>query len=243
MRVKLTVSFDGTLFSGWQIQDDKRSVQGEIENAIFNLTGERVRVTGSGRTDAGVHAKAMGAHFDTESKIPAKKFAYALNFLLPEDVKIIDSERVEDDFSARKSAKSKTYVYRVYEGRVDKPLLERYSTRVLGVHDVEIMDKASKLFIGEHDFKAFCSSGCSVKTTTRTVYDFSVTKNDEIIEFIVTGNGFLYNMVRIMVGTLLEIGSGVKNAQDIEKAFITRDRKMAGKTVRAKGLTLQKVEY
>lgn len=243
MRVKLTVSYDGTNFSGWQVQQNKRSVQGEIENAIFKLTGETVRVTGSGRTDAGVHAKSMGAHFDTQSKIPAQKFTYALNVILPEDVKILNSEQASEDFNARKSAKSKTYVYSVYQSKIEQPLLERYSVKVLEGHDVEKMNKACKLFIGEHDFKAFSSTGSSVKTTTRTVYDFSVKSEGERIEFSVSGNGFLYNMVRIMVGTLLEIGKGDRNEKDIEKAFTTGDRKLAGKTVKAKGLTLKCVEY
>lgn len=243
MRVKLTLSYDGTFFCGWQKQKNGVSVQQTVEDAVFNLTGERVTVTASGRTDAGVHAAGQVAHFDTNANIPPEKFYKAINTFLPDGVKALKSEKVSDKFNARRSAKRKTYEYSVYLSDTEQPLKERYSTRVYGDIDAEKMRSAAKLIEGEHDFKAFSATGLSVKTTVRTVYGINVEKSGIDIKIRVTGNGFLYNMVRIIAGTLVKIGRGELSESDIKKAFEKGERELLGETMPAKGLSLISVEY
>ena len=243
MRIKLTLSYDGTPFCGWQRQKNGVSVQETLEDAIYNLTGERVVVTASGRTDAGVHALGQVAHFDTDSTIPPEKFYKALNTFLPDDIKALKSEKVSDKFNANKSAKRKTYEYSLYVADTELPLKERYATRVYGEIGIEKMRSAGRLIEGEHDFKAFSATGSSVKTTVRTVYAVKVEKTGEDIKIRITGNGFLYNMVRIIAGALVKIGKGELSERDIIKAFSTGERKLLGETLPAKGLCLIKVEY
>lgn len=243
MRVKLTLSYDGTLFCGWQRQKNGVSVQQTVEDAVYNLTGERVVVTASGRTDAGVHAMGQVAHFDTNSTIPPEKFYKALNTFLPDNVKALSSEEVSDKFNANKNAKRKTYEYSLYFADAELPLKERYATRVYGDIDIEKMRSAAKLIEGEHDFKAFSATGSSVKTTVRTVYAVTIEKSGENLKIRVTGNGFLYNMVRIIAGALLKVGKGELTESDIIKAFNTGERSLLGETLPAKGLCLIKVEY
>jgi len=177
MRIKLTVSYDGENFCGWQKQKNGVSVQETLETAIFNLTKEQVRVTGSGRTDAGVHAEGQVAHFDTNSKIPPEKFCKALNVLLPDTVKVIKSEKTADDFNAVKNAKRKTYRYSIYLSEITLPLKEKYYSKISGKIDLNKMKAAAELIKGEHDFKCFSSTGSSVKTTVRTVYGLAVEKS------------------------------------------------------------------
>ena len=241
MKIKLTLSYDGTEYCGWQVQPNGISVQQVIEQAIFTLTGEKVKVTGSGRTDAGVHALGQVADFTTNSTIPPQKFALALNTILPSSVKVVSSEQVKDDFSAIKSAKRKTYQYNLYVSAMELPLKERYALRIDEV-DVLKMQSACKILIGEHDFKCMCAVGSSAKTTVREIYDLSVAKNEQDIVVSVTGNGFLYNMVRIMVGTLLEIGYGKMTEQDLKDMLSSGQRAKGGKTISAKGLVLKSVE-
>ena len=244
MKIKLLITYDGTDFCGWQVQDGKRTVQGEIENAIELVTGERVRVTGSGRTDSGVHAEGQVAHFVTEKEgIPPEKFAYAINVRLPEDVKILKSERASDDFDACRTAKRKTYRYSLYFSDVEKPLLNRYATMIYKKPNLEIMREGAKAFVGEHDFKVFNASGGGAKTTVRTIYNINIEENGERIDVSVTGNGFLYNMVRTLVGTLLEVGYGDKTKKDLKEMLESGDRTKCGRTLTAKGLSLIKVEY
>ncbi len=244
MIVKLTVSYDGTNYCGWQVQPNKTTVQEVIENALFTLTGEKIKVIGSGRTDAGVHAEGQVAHFKREKEnIPPEKFALALNIILPDDVKIVKSERADDDFSARRSAKRKTYVYRTYVSTAILPLKDRYAVQLEKQPNVSAMKECAKLIEGEHDFKAFCSSGTSVKTTVRTVYSINIEERGNEIIFSVTGNGFLYNMVRIIVGTLLAVGRGKIGKKEVEDMLKTGKRALGGKTIPAKGLTLLSVEY
>ena len=243
MRIKLCLSYDGTCFCGWQKQKNGVSVQETVEDAIFRLTGEKVSVVGSGRTDAGVHAKGQVAHFDTSANIPPEKFYKALNTFLPDGVKAQSSERAADGFNARSTAKRKTYEYSLYISDVEQPLKERYATRVYGDINVEKMRSAARLLIGEHDFKAFSATGGSVKTTVRTVYDISVEKTGEDIKIKVCGSGFLYNMVRIIAGTLVKLGKGELFESDILKAFNTGERDILGETLSAKGLCLFSVEY
>ncbi len=243
MRIKLTLSYDGSDYCGWQIQPNGKTVQELILSAIFDLTGERVTLTGSGRTDAGVHAKAQVAHFDTNANIPPEKFSYALNARLPEDIRIIKSEGVADSFDANRTAKKKTYCYSFYKSDVELPLKERYAVKIDQNVDVEKMRSASKLLLGEHDFKAFSATGGSVKTTVRTVYSVDIIESDGDVKIYVCGGGFLYNMVRIIAGTLLRVGEGKLGEAEIEKMLSTGDRTLGGKTCPAKGLCLEKVEY
>ena len=244
MTIKLTVTYDGTNYCGWQIQPNKPTVQETIENALFSLTGEKLKVIGSGRTDAGVHAEGQVAHFKREKEnIPPEKYAIALNIILPDDVKIVKSERAEEDFSARRSAKKKTYVYRTYVSEALLPLKDRYALQLEKQPDVSAMRECARLIEGEHDFKAFCSSGTAVKTTTRTVYSIDIIESGNDITFSVTGSGFLYNMVRIIVGTLLAVGRGKIGKTEVKEMLNTGKRSLGGKTIPAKGLTLLRVEY
>lgn len=242
--LKLTISYNGQNFFGWQKQNGKRTVQGELENAFFVLSGENVEVEGSGRTDKGVHALGQVASVKTESPIPVENFARALNNLLPEDVKIEKVEEVSQDFHARFSAKRKTYAYYVGVGSERKSavlngLIGNYPFKV----DEEKINSVLPVFVGKHNFKGFCSADTSVQNFEREIFDFSLEKQGDYLCFKVTGNGFLYNMVRILVGTLLDYGSGKLTEDDIKKALSLGERKFAGKTMEPNGLYLLKVEY
>lgn len=242
MTIKAVVLYDGTNFSGWQVQDGKRTVQGEIERALKELSGEDIRIVGSGRTDAGVHAEGQVFSFKTDLKIDDKRLYKAINARLPEDIRLSSTQKVDDNFNARYSAKKKTYEYRFYLGETINPLKERHALNIYGV-DLEAMCQAAKLFKGEHDFSAFCSTGSSVKTTVRKIYSCSLKKSGDDVIFSVSGNGFLYNMVRIMAGTLLYVGEGKIPKENVLKAFESGDRMLLGKTLSPKGLVLKKVEY
>ena len=243
MRIKLVISYDGTAYCGWQVQPNGITVQEVLEKAWLDLTGEKVRITGSGRTDAGVHALGQVAHFDTESSIPPQKIFMALNVHLPNDIKVLKSECAQDNFHATTSAKEKTYRYSTYVNNTILPLKERYSVQLERMPDIEKMSRCAKMLIGEHDFKAFCASGSGAKTTIRTVTNVKIEKVDNEIDFIVSGNGFLYNMVRIIVGVLLSVGYGESTFEEIEKMLSTGKRPVKIKTLPAKGLTLTQVKY
>lgn len=243
MRYALWVTYDGTDFGGWQIQNNARTVQQELETAALAVFGAPVKMTGSGRTDAGVHAEGQVCHFDVETDIPAEKIATCLNLQLPDDVRVVWSAQAEG-FDATKG-KRKTYRYTFYYGTCELPLLTRYAVRVRRFPDLDKMNAAAKLLEGRHDYKAFCAAGSSAKTSVRNVLSANVTETrypDRVqFDFYVTGEGFLYNMVRIMAGELYEVGCG--KACEIENAFITGARDLLGKTMPAKGLTLVRVEY
>ena len=241
--IKLTVSYDGTDYVGWQSQKNGVSVQDEIEAALFKVVGERIRVTGSGRTDAGVHATGQVASFKTDSSVPPEKFALAINAFLPKDIRIIKSERAEDGFSARYSAKRKTYRYRLYISDVALPLKERYALRLETAPDLTKMRAAAELFVGKHDFRSFSSTGSSVKTTEREIYSVSVNEADGDITIDVCGNGFLYNMVRLVSGALVAAGYGKISDNDVIAALSGGERPASVKNLAAKGLTLLSVEY
>ena len=243
MKIKLTVSYDGTNYYGWQSQKEYVSVQQTLVEAIFKVTGEKVKLTASGRTDAGVHAVGQVASFVTNSTVPPENFAKALNTALPNDVKVLKSQMVSDDFNARSSAKRKTYRYSVYLSNVIEPLKDRYKEMVYGKIDIEKMISASKHLIGTHDFKGFCATGSTDTTTVRTIYSLDIVKNGEDVDFYITGNGFLYNMVRIIVGTLIKIGRNKLSEQDLLTMLNTGDRSFGGETISAKGLCLMSVEY
>ena len=244
MRIKLTVTYDGTNYCGWQVQPNGTSIQEILEGAIEAVTGEtKIKVTGSGRTDAGVHALGQVAHFDTQSSVPPQNFYRALNTKLPDDIKVTKSELASDDFSARRSAKKKTYTYSFYLGKTILPLKERYATHLEYEPSVEKLNKIAQIFVGEHDFKCFNASGGGAKTTVRTIYSIKIEKTDEDMKILVTGNGFLYNMVRTLVGTLLKFEKDKTNLSEIKTMLENGDRALCGKTLPAKGLCLTLVEY
>lgn len=241
--VKLTIEYDGTNYCGWQKQNNEKTIQEEIEKAIYKAVGEVVEVIGSSRTDAGVHARGMVANFKTNATIPFDKFKYAINDKLPDDIAIIESEEVSEDFHARYDSKGKTYCYSIIN-RQQKPAIGRnYVYHFKWDLDIEKMREACKYFIGKHDFKAFRSLGSSVKTTERTIEELYIESEGEKINIFITADGFLYNMVRIIVGTLLKVGRGKIPVEDIEKIILLGDRKKAGPCVPAQGLILEKVYY
>ncbi len=244
MKIKLTVSYDGTDFCGWQVQKNGVSVQEVLNDAIEKLLGEKVKTVGSGRTDAGVHAEGQVVSFSVENaSVPPKNYAKALNAFLPESVKVVSSESADEDFNARYSAKRKTYEYKLYRSSVVLPLKERYAVRVEEKVSANKIAEALKEFEGEKDFKAFSASGGGAKTSVRTVYSATVAENGKDLILRFCGNGFLYNMVRIMCGTALAYAEGKISLLDIKAMFQTKKRSLGGKTLPAKGLTLVSVDY
>lgn len=242
-RYKITVSYLGTNYCGWQTQKNGLSVQSVLEDAFSKLFGHKTAVTGSGRTDAGVHALGQVAHFDADTSIPAEKIPFAINTMLPEDVRVLSCEETESDFHARFMAKEKTYVYRLYLSPHLNPLKNATAENVCVPLDFAEMERASRQIEGTHDFRCFEASGSSVKDTVRTVEKVEITKNGEDVEIKVTGNGFLYNMVRIIAGTLVDVGKGKIRADEVADIIKSGDRTRAGKTLPAKGLTLFSVKY
>ena len=239
----LRVSYDGTDFCGWQVQNEMRTVEGELNKAINELTGETTEVIGASRTDSGVHAKGNVAVFDTESSIPAEKFMYAINSLLPDDVTVVESKEVDKDFHPRHCRSIKTYEYRIYTSRINNPLKRRFAYRFPTELDVEKMDEAAKYLIGEHDFKSFCCVRTQAETTIREIFSADVFRDDEDIVIRVTGAGFLYNMVRIIAGSLMEVGSGKYEPVHIKEVLEGTDRTLAGPTAEPQGLTLVNIEF
>ena len=243
MRVAFIVEYDGTDYAGWQIQKNDVTVQEKLENALLTLNKGRIPVTGAGRTDSGVHARGQCCHFDIDTNIPAEKFAFILNSLLPHDIRVKKSWQAEPDFHARFSAKGKRYIYTIVNAPHASALMSRYSMHVPEKLDIPLMLEAAEYIKGTHDFKAFCAAGSSVKTTVRTVSRLDVVKEGEIIRIIVEGNGFLYNMVRIIAGTLIEVGKHKKSPQQIKAIIECLARKEAGMTAEAKGLVMDEVFY
>ena len=243
MRVLLRVQYKGTDYCGWQRQKNGLSVQEVLANAVFETTGERSVMHGSGRTDAGVHAIAQAVHFDTHTKIPLEKLPIAINAHLPASIRVLSAREVEAGFNARFDAKVKTYVYKMYSAPVTSPLREGLFAFVHKAPDLEKMRKAASYLVGEHDFKVFQAAGGHVKTTVRTIYAFSIKQEGEEITFEVTGNGFLYNMVRIMVGTLYYVGIGKIAPESIPDILSSGKRDRAGKTMPPEGLYLKEVKY
>ncbi len=242
--IKLTIEYDGTNYHGWQIQKNAVTVQEYVEKALAKLLGTETGVTGCSRTDVGVHAYGQVATFHTESNIPAEKFSYALNNLLPEDIVIQKSEEVSEDFHPRYSSKGKKYRYLICNSAHQSALMRNRACHVRPELNFEEMQKASLYFVGEHDFAAFQATGGQVRSTVREIYSMSMTKKeDKIIEIEVTGNGFLYNMVRIIAGTLIYVGMGKLPAEDIPLILKELDRRKAGKTAPAQGLYLMEIYY
>lgn len=243
MKIALKISYDGTDYAGWQVQKNAPTVQEKLNEAVFALTGERVSVTGSGRTDAGVHAAGQVAHFETESALPPEKYAPALNVFLPPDIRVLSSRAVTDTFHAVRSAKRKTYVYSFYRAETELPLKERYAVRIYGETDLENMRNCAAVFVGKHDFTCFLASGSDVKDAVRTIFSLEITERGDDLSLSVTGDGFLYNMVRILAGTLLAAAKGKRTPADCAALLAGKDRSPAGKTMPAKGLCLVSVEY
>lgn len=241
--IKLLIEYEGTKYHGWQSQINALAIQDVIRNALKKLTDEDVNLTGSSRTDVGVHAFGQVANFLTESSIPADKFSHALNAVLPGDIVIKGSEEVDKDFHSRYNSKGKKYRYLIHNSIYPSALLRNRAFHVKYDLDADLMDKASKYFIGEHDFSAFKSTGSSVKSSERTITEATVSKSEDIIEFEIAGNGFLYNMVRIITGTLIDVGVGKIAPDDITAIIDSKDRKQAGKTAPAHGLYLVEVYY
>lgn len=243
-RIKIVVQYLGTNYAGWQVQPNHRTIQGEIQSAIKNGLCEDAEVFGSGRTDAGVHAFMQTAHFDTCSKIRSDKIYSVLNRFLPEDIKILSSEEVSNTFHARFDVKQKTYEYHFYSSEVTLPLFDQTHAKIPYPFDFDKVVLASKAFLGTHDFVGFSSSGSPRKDTLRTIFSISVFKNiDGTFCFSVTGNGFLYNMVRIIAGTLIEVGLGKIKPEDLPDIINSKQRNRAGKTAPARGLVLKEVVY
>lgn len=241
--IKLVIEYDGSNYAGWQKQNKEITIQQKIEEAVERVTGVFSEVIGSSRTDAGVHAKGFVCNFLTESRIPSERFKKALNSFLPDDIVIIKSEEVDLDFHARYDSTGKRYVYTVMLGK-QRPAIGRnyvyYFHRDL---DIDKMKEAAKNFIGTHDFSAFKKSGSSAKTSVRTISQVNILEDENIIKFTIVGDGFLYNMVRIMVGTLLEVGVGRFEPKYLVEILKSKDRTKAGKSVPASGLCLEDVFY
>lgn len=242
-RVFLKVAYDGTEFHGWQVQPEERSVEGELNKALFELTKEDIKVIGASRTDSGVHALGNVAVFDTESTIPGEKFKYALNTLLPADVSVMASRDVPSTFHPRHCDSIKTYEYRIYCSKFSNPLKNRYALFCPYDLSVERMNEAAKYLVGEHDFKSFCSVKTQAETTVRKLYTADVFYDGEDIIVRLSGAGFLYNMVRIITGSLIEVGIRKYEPDHIKEVLESTDRTVAGPTVEPQGLTLINVDF
>ena len=243
-RILLTLRYDGTAYHGWQVQPNGITVQQTLQDAIEAVTGVRSGVIGCSRTDAGVHADMFCCTFDTDSPLRGNKLCSALNFHLPHDMAVYDAREVAEDFHPRYGAAGKRYVYRIWNGTQRHPLYARYALHRNAPLDTALMDRAAADFVGCHDFAAFCGAGSDVQgTTERTIRTCRVERQGDMVLFTVEGDGFLYNMVRIMVGTLLEIAAGRMAADSIPAILESGDRGMAGPTAPAVGLCLQRVFY
>lgn len=241
--VLLEISFNGAYFHGWQIQPNAVTVQQTLRDAIESLTHEKINLVGCSRTDAGVHANSFYCNFKTESTVPPDKFADALNCSLPDTIVVISSKEVPESFHARYDCTGKRYIYRILNTKTKSPFLNKLVYHYPYKIDCEMLDKAAKDFIGKYDFSAFCAAGCDVSDRVRTIGSFTVQRNGDEVVFSVEGNGFLYNMVRIMVGTLLDINRGVIDGDSIKKIIQSKSRDNAGVTVPGEGLYLDKVFY
>lgn len=243
MNVRLKLQYDGTNYHGWQIQKNGVTIQQTLTDAVKSVTGEDAVIIGCGRTDAGVHALNYVCNFHTSSNIPIDRFPYALNSHLPDDIRVFDADAVSEDFNANGSAVKKRYIYRILNRDINDAFLGKYAWHCKMPLDIDAMRHAAEAFLGEHDFVGFASSGFSVKTTVRTIYSLDVLKTDDIITIDITGNGFLYNMVRIIAGTLVFVGSGKTDYRDMADIINSKCRERAGITAPANGLFLKEVYY
>lgn len=243
MRVKLVVAYEGTNYCGWQIQPNGITIEQVLNETLSSLLGEEITVTGASRTDAGVHSLGNVAVFETHTKMPAEKISFALNQRLPEDIVVQESCQVPEDFHPRFSKSRKTYEYRILNCRFRQPLERRTSYFYHYPLDVSAMQKATAYLVGEHDFTSFASVHAQTNTYVRTIYALDVVREGDMIRIRVQGNGFLYNMVRIIAGTLIQVGAGIKKPEDMESILAGKDRELAGPTAPAHGLTMIGLEY
>ena len=246
MRYVLTISYDGSDFYGFQRQKDLITIQGELEKALHTILQEDIQIVASGRTDAGVHALGQVVHFDTTKAIEDNgKFVYSLNSMLPKSIDVLDMKKVDDSFHARYSVHEKTYIYKIYLSKTNEPLKRKYYHICSYDLDVEKMKEAIKVIVGEHDFKAFCVENPQIKTTTRTIFDahIDVLDGGKEIDIVLTANGFLHNQVRSIAGTLVDIGRGRFNVEDMQKILDSKNHQKAGKTLDGCGLYLYTVAY
>lgn len=242
-RVKLVVAYDGTRYCGWQIQPNGITVQGILNEELSKLLGEKIVTIGASRTDAGVHALGNVAVFDTNARMPAEKISCALNTRLPRDIRIQSSEEVSLQFHPRFCETRKTYEYKILNRRFPDPTRRLYSFFYYYPLDEKRMQQAAEYLVGEHDFKSFCTAKPEVTDTVRTIYSLNVTREADMITLRITGNGFLYNMVRIIAGTLIRVGGGVCEPEEMQEILAGKNRELAGETARPEGLTLIGIEY
>lgn len=239
----MVVAYDGTNYCGWQVQPNGITIEEVLNRSLSNLLGEKIEVTGASRTDSGVHSLGNVAVFDTNTRMPADKIAFALNQRLPEDIVVQGSCEVPSDWHPRYQESTKTYEYRILNRTFRMP------TRRLDTYfyhyplDVEQMSEAASYLVGTHDFASFCAANAQVKSTVRTIYSCTAQKENDIITIRVTGNGFLYNMVRIIAGTLIEVGAGKRRPEEIKDILAAENRDAAGPTAPAQGLTMMGIEY
>ena len=241
--IKLIISYDGTAYHGWQMQENAITVQQVLTEAAERITSQKVSLNGCSRTDAGVHANIFCCNFRTESETDTWTLLRGINALLPDDVAVLNVEDTDIDFHARFDCKGKEYIYKIWNSKVKNPFLKDKALHYPYLLDAELMNEQAKKFIGTHDFSAFCAAGSTVKDNVRTVYDCGVRREGDLVTFYVKGNGFLYNMVRIMVGTLLYINSGKIEKDTVPEIIESRDRLCAGITAKAHGLYLNDVYY
>ena len=243
MRVKLVVAYDGTNYAGWQIQPNGVTIQEKLNEALRDLLKEDINTIGASRTDAGVHSYGNVAIFDTETRMPADKICFALNQRLPRDIVVQASYQVRDDWHPRYATGRKTYEYRILNRKMPDPTRRLDTYHYYYPLDLEAMQKGAAFLLGEHDFTSFSAVNSQVKTRVRTIYSLDVIKNDDIITIRVCGNGFLYNMVRIIAGTLIKVGSGEIKPEDISTILEGKNRELAGPTAPALGLTMIGIKY
>ncbi len=242
-RILLTIEYDGTNYCGWQKQPDQKTIQGEIEESIYKSIGEKVELFGSGRTDAGVHALSQTAHFDLNVQVPISKLAYIINNALPDDIVIKKAEEVDSDFHARFSLKKKIYLYKIYNNPEKNAFLSKTSAWVREELDISKMKEGAALLVGEHDFKGLCSSKTCTLNFIRTIYEINIFRQEDFVYVEVVGNGFLYNMVRIIVGTLVDFALDKISLNDIKIAVEEGERSKAGHTMPPNGLYLKETIY
>jgi len=242
-RVKMIVAYDGTNYCGWQIQKNGITIEEVLNRTLTDLLKEPVIVAGASRTDSGVHSEGNVAVFDTEHQMPADKICFALNQRLPDDIRVLHSEEVPGDFHPRKQNCVKTYEYKIMNRKIESPTMRLYSYFCYVPLDVEKMKEGAAYLVGEHDFKSFCTARGQAEETVRTIYSLEVLKSEDLITIRIKGNGFLYNMVRIIAGTLMKVGMGAYSPQRVEEIVDARDRNAAGPKATAKGLTLVNLEY
>lgn len=242
-RVKLTIAYDGTNYCGWQIQPNGITIEEVVNKALSKLTGEKIVVIGASRTDSGVHAMGNVAVFDTETTIPADRIAMAVNRILPEDIVVMKSEEVALDFHPRYCDCEKTYEYHIVNTRIPIPTKRLTNYFVSYELDIDKMREGAAYLVGEHDFASFCNIKTDVESTVRTVKELEILKNDDEITIRIRGNGFLYNMVRIIVGTLIRVGRGFYQPEQVKEILEAKNRKAAGVTAPPHGLMLMEIRY